>query len=434
MNRFLQQFVLKLILLGTLFYSCGNKNKSIEAEKANDKIIEKKDPKIGNETSSFVEASEFSIPIYDECTNYDNRLSTVASKIRFVAIDSVMLLRDFFVNDIALSEDYIFLSSHDYIYQYDQNGKFVRKVGGKGMGPKEYVQLSPPLQIDEKNKLLYATDEKRGRILVYDFNGNLYKTIPIKNTYHTIALLDSVTLAVRTSFDRLYNPNTLSLLLIDNKGKEIKAFKSYLYPVDKSGMEKDGPQVNNFWNCRDNYYTMEYGNDTIFRITKSALIPRLVLTGKLALTKNELFKKDKGNKKMIIGPMHRPNAVIFESDHFIIFRIYQKEETVLLAYNKETGEIHQTSRQENIAKPEYTNDLNYSYYQDDLVSGMPFYPLYQSNGKAIALLSASSVVENKQKILDHIQEHPSEEAKNLENIVNRLKEDDNSLLMIVEFK
>lgn len=433
MNRFLQQLVLKLILLGTLFYSCGNKNKSIEAEKANGKIIENKNSKIESETSSFVESKEFSIPIYDECTNYDNRLSTVASKIRFVAIDSVMLLRDFFVYDVALCEEYIFLSSYDYIYQYDKNGKFVRKVGGKGMGPKEYVLLSPPLQIDEENKLLYAIDEQRNRIMVYDFNGNLFKAIPVGDECHVIALLDSTTLAIRTTFEKRFEPNTLSLLLIDTEGKKIKAFKSYLYPANGRA-ESYGPQANYLWNCRENYYTMEYGNDTVFRITKSMLIPRLVLTGKLALTKDELFKREQGNKKTIIGPLFRPNSAIFESDHFIIFRIYQKEEAVLLAYNKETGEIHQTSRQENIAKPEYTNDLNYSYYQDDLVSGMPFYPLYQSNGKAIAILSASNVVENKQKILDHIQAHPSEEADHLKEIVNRLDETDNSLLMIVEFK
>lgn len=434
MNRFLQQFVLKLILLGTLFYSCGNKNKSIEAEKANDKIIEKKDPKIGNETSSFVEASEFSIPIYDECTNYDNRLSTVASKIRFVAIDSVMLLRDFFVNDIALSDEYIFFSGHDYIYQYDRNGKFVRKIGGKGMGPEEYVQLFPPLLLNRERRLLYATDEMRNRLMVYDFDGKLYKILPVKQDYSCLAFLDSTTLAVRTSHTDRFKPNTLSLLLLDQEGKEKKAFKSYLYPVSKSQMENTGPSENYLWNCRDRFYSWEYGNDTIFQIINEELVPRLILTGKLKLQKDELFKDNQENKIYVGGPLYRPNASIFESNQFIIFRVEEKKETSLLAYNKKTGEMHRTSCQKNIAKPEYTNDLNYSYYMDDLVSGMPFYPLYQSNGKAIALLSASSVVENKQKILDHIQAHPSEEAKNLENIVNRLKEDDNSLLMIVEFK
>lgn len=415
-----------------LFSSCVNKNgQTEEGEKVNEENCTQTDK---NASSSFVEPRNKQIPIFDECTNYDNRLSTVASAIHFVAIDSVMLLRDFFVNDIALSDEYIFLSSHDYIYQYDRNGKFVRKIGGKGMGPKEYVQLSSPLLLDCKQHLLYAIDEMRDRIMVYDFDGNLYKLIPVKEDYSCLALVDSTTFAVRTLYSDRFKANTLSLLLLDQEGKEKKAFKSYLYPISKSQMENFGPEENYLWNCYDKFYTLEYGNDTIFQVKNEELVPRLTLTGKLKLQKDELFKNNQGNKRSIVKPLHKPNAAIFESNQFIIFRIKEKKERSLLAYNKKTGEMHRTNRQKNIAKPEHTNDLNYSYYMDDLVSGMPFYPLYQSNGKAIAFLSATNVIENKPKILDYIQTHPSEEAKNLENIVNRLKEDDNSLLMIVEFK
>lgn len=339
----------------------------------------------------------------------------------------------FFVNDIALSDEYIFLSGVGYIYQYDRNGKFIKKIGARGMGPNEYVNLFPPLLLDRERRLLYANDSKRRNLMIYNFEGKLYKVCPVKG-YYCLAFLDSTTLAVRTHFGARFEPNTLSLLLLDQEGKEKKAFKSYLYPILHHRVESGGPEENYLWNCGDRFYTLEYGNDTIFQIKNEELIPRLILTGKLKLEKDELFKDERGNKRRIIAPLFRPNATIFESNQFIIFRVEEKKELSLLAYNKKTGEMHRTSRQKNIAKPEYTNDLNYSYYMDDLVSGMPFYPLYQSNGKAIALLSASSVVENKQKILDHIQAHPSEEAKNLENIVNRLKEDDNSLLMIVEFK
>ena len=43
-----------------------------------------------------------------------------------------------------------------------------------------------------------------------------------------------------------------------------------------------GPDVNPLWNNDGNFYLLEYGNDTIYQVTKEALIPDLVLTGKLA--------------------------------------------------------------------------------------------------------------------------------------------------------
>lgn len=74
-----------------------------------------------------------------------------------------------------------------------------------------------------------------------------------------------------------------------------------------------GPEINPLW-CNDgDFYTLEYGNDTIYRVTEEALIPSLTLTGSLAIERDELFKKEGRKKVMLCGQLMKPNSYVFES-------------------------------------------------------------------------------------------------------------------------
>jgi hypothetical protein len=73
-------------------------------------------------------------------------------------------------------------------------------------------------------------------------------------------------------------------------------------------------------------------------------------------------------------------------------------------------------------------------FTDDMVSGILFNPHYQSYGKAIALVSALDIVENREKILKYIADHPSEEGNKLKPIIQKMTDDDNALMMMVTFK
>lgn len=377
------------------------------------------------------------VPLYDEIENYSNNLSAIGSSIRFVKLDETPLLRDFFINDIQQTDKDLFIQGSEYIYKYDASGKFVKQIGGRGQGPAEYVNLNPPIQLDPENQLLYASDLKTLKCIIYDFNGNFKKTIKVKEGQESICLLDSLTIAVRTGgFYRFLPYETPLIIIQDNNRKNIKSYKSSLYPVPRTGTESFGNEVNPLWNCQNSFYTMEYGNDTIYQITKDKLTPSLLLTGSLALDKNELFTKDLKDKVYIGGSLTKPNSYIFESNRFIIARLISKKNGDYFAiFDKKTGNIQRTGKQITPYWKNYYKRKNaQDYFIDDLVSNLPIDPLYQSEGEAIGIIPASSIVEERENILDYIAKHPTEEGENLKKIVAKITEEDNSVLCFIRFK
>lgn len=375
------------------------------------------------------------LPIYEEISEYLNNLSEVASEVSFVKLSNEPLVRDFFVYDIQFTNQYVFLMGPQLIYQYDRDGNFIRQVGGKGQGPGEYTDLTAPLMIDSENKLLYAHDLRIQQLLVYDFDGVFKKKINLDRNTACLTLFDSTLIAERTyAYYRFLPYHGNALAFRDYSGKIAKSFDSYLYPISREGLENFGPDVNPLWNNDGNFYMLEYGNDTIYRVTKDALIPDLVLTGKLVLDREELFKKDKKDKVYIGGPLMKPNSYVFESNYFLLFRMNAKSESYYAICNKKTGQISRTGHQEKAYEFDYKSEKSKDYFIDDLVSSMVVDPLYQCADMAIGLIPAPAIVNDRENILDFIAKHPSDEGVKLKSIIEQMTDEDNSIICFIKFK
>lgn len=415
-----------ILLLG--LFGCSNKANNTSS------ILSETDTLVVEEDIN-IRPKDKHLPIYEEISEYRNNLSDVASEISFVKLPNEPSLRDFFVYDIQCCEQYIFLMGAKYIYQYDRKGNFVRQVGAVGQGPGEYTLLTAPMLIDHKKHLLYANDLHTHRLLVYDFDGNFKKKINQGQGISCLTILDSTLLAVRTnSLNRFLPHSGEKLILQDYKGRMVKSFNSYLYPISKDEVESYGPDINPLWCNHGDFYTLEYGNDTIYRVTKDTLIPSLLLTGKLALERNELFKKDKKNKVYIAGPLMKPNSYVFESNRFLLFRMNSKSESYYVICDKKTGQISRTGHQDKSYKFEYKSEKSKDFFIDDLVSGMVVDPLYQSMGMAIGLVPASAIVEDRDDIINFIDQHPTNEGAKLKDIVSQMTEEDNSVICFIKFK
>ena len=342
------------------------------------------------------------VPFYNEIGKYDNNLSSIASGVRFVKLDDEPLFRDYLVYDVQQCDSFLFLLGGEYIFMYDESGHFLRQIGSKGQGPDEYVLLNAPLQLDEKNRIAYVADGYTSRFLSYDFDGNLLKAIRYADSEWSKAyLLDSVTLAVNTSFISRFLPRkTKKLVLQDYGRKTLKTFPSYLYPVERPGNGMHFGPDNILWSCQKDFYLLEYGNDTIFQITQEQLIPSLILTGDLKLDKDELFIQGVKNKLVISPQMMKPSSGIFESNRFLIASMYRQN-------------------------PEE------SYYA---VSGLPFEPIYYSQGEAIGLIAADALLAQKEAIAEFVAKHPTEEGKKLQKLLETMNEESGSVLCLIKLK
>ena len=421
-----------LLLCIALSVSCSGKKQSA-AEAVSDTI-----PTVEVAEDVNIRPADKYVPFYDEIGKYDNNLSSIASGVRFVKLDDEPLFRDYLVYDVQQCDSFLFLLGGEYIFMYDESGHFLRQIGSKGQGPGEYVLLNAPLQLDEKNRIAYVADGYTSRFLSYDFDGNLLKAIRYADSEWSQAyLLDSVTLAVNTSFISRFLPRkTKKLVLQDYARKTLKSFPSYLYPVEspENGMHY-GPN-NILWSCQKDFYLLEYGNDTIFQITQEQLIPSLILTGDLKLDKEELFIQGVKNKLVISPQMMKPSSGIFESNRFFIASMYRQnpEESYYAVLDKKTGELWRTGKHTQPFIGEFAKYKSSKYFIDDMVSGLPFEPIYYSQGETIGLIAADALLTQKEAIAEFVAKHPTEEGKKLQKLLETMNEESGSVLCFVKLK
>jgi hypothetical protein len=413
-----------LFVLSFLLVSCSS-NSEKKVEKSFVDFHEQSDQ---TQISAIEEISVFS-----NCPNHDNNLSTIAQKIEFIPLAADPPINSFQIRDIAIANEYIFLSTIYQIFQYDRQGKYMKNIGNRGPGPKEFIQISN-LQIDEEKNLIYVLDGTSRRILLYRFEGNFEKSFSLKFGESRMDIIDSTRIIFRQLMSDRFQPNSLLIKFIDYKGKETKTYHSHNYPIEKSDMEHYGAEVSFLWRDNGNAYYLEYGADTIFKILKDTIVPVRKLTGNLKANLKAHFQRETGKKLTILSYLMQPDAAVFESGQFMIFKLSSDYETFYMVYNKSTKAFHRTFYS-NTSPVSLRNDMKkMDYFIDNGVSGLHFNPYFQSQGKAISLISAIDICEKRQEILDFIQEHPSEEGKKLSEIVKNLTEDDNDLMMVVTFK
>lgn len=384
-------------------------------------------------TDENIRPKDHNLAVYSKIDQYTNNLSAIASDVEFVHLDDEPLLRDFFVHDMQRTDDYIFVMGRGSIHQYNLHGKYIRPIGRSGQGPGEYVNPTAPLLIDEDKKEISVLDLRTKRMFRYNFDGKFLKSVRMSDDLGGYLRMDSTMFIARTFCVDRFLPTVKLLELKDQNYQTIKSFDSYIHPITVKA-ESYGPELNALWSCNDDFYTLEYGNDTVFQVTRDALIPSLVLSGELALEKDELFKKEVGNKAMIAGPLLKPNSYVFESNRFLLFRMSSVNDRYFVICDKLTGELSRTGKHSKRYSSEFTGERSRDYFIDDIVSSMCVSPLYYSNGYAIGLIPATAIVEDREQILQYIQSHPTEEGEKLAEIVRNMTEEDNSIACFIRFK
>ena len=420
-----------LLLCIALSVSCSGKKQSA-AEAVSDTI-----PTVEVAEDVNIRPADKHVPFYDEIEKYDNNLSSIASGVRFVKLDNEPIFRDFFIVDIQQCDSFLFLMEPKHLFMYDATGKFIRQIGQKGQGPGEYVLLNAPLQLDEKKRILYAADGYTSRFLSYDFDGNCLKTIRYANSDWSRAyLLDSATIAVNTLATHRFPPHKTPKLVLQNYArKTLKSFPSYLYPVERPKSMLAYGTDNFIWHCGNDFYMLEYGNDTVFQITREELIPALILTGDLNPTGDELFKME-GNKLIITATIMQPSAAMFESNRFLIANIsrFHPRESYYAVLDKKTGALWRTGKHTQPFVGEAAKHKSADYFIDDIVSGLPIEFIYISQGEAICLIAADALLTQKEAIAEFVAKHPTEEGKKLQKMLETMNEESGSVLCFVKLK
>jgi len=326
----------------------------------------------------------------------------------------------------VFTDDYIFIQYGSILFQFDGNGKFIRKVNSEGQGPEECSVRC--FTVDEKSRLVCLFDNFTLSTKIFDFDGNFHSSF--KNPF-----LEEPSTNIPWRMD------------IDGRGNLVYIFANirgdmeYKYVVtDKTGnFLYKCPNYDLYNNERrvslmilnpsplhsyDNFlYYDSRVNDTIFKINDDySCSPAYIikLPGRVTLEENvkrgtrELSSFDLSNRFFHESTRQDARSIyIYNSVNGKFF---------LTLYDKQTGEL--TENINTTLRNDYDGGMDIDmipYMQNENIFVFLFHPF-----------------EMKEKLTEeHFKEvkvaYPAKRDA-LKSMLDNLQDDDNPVLMIVKLK
>ena len=234
---------------------------------------------------------------------------------------------------------------------YDSFGKHLYTLKGQGKGPREF-QAPWAFTIDKLRNQILINDDFLRKILYYSLEGKFVKEVTgVPFRFNEFHFLDSTNLAFHTSRrqnDHLDEISGYSLVV----GPSTDSLVAKGFPfVPTQGVKMMGNSFVNFGGTLFYHYPLR---DTIYEITKEAVIPQIVVNfGKNKLPKDfeiginthEFQKKYLDNKESDFAFVNSSRG-FFISDHHLFVEGTYKGNRLFIYHFKETGQTLFTNKLE----------------------------------------------------------------------------------------
>jgi len=345
-------------------------------------------------------------------------LSQIALNVEYIPLEtsSTILLSRAWEN-LVLTKEYIFVygGTKSGFFQFDRQGKFIRKIAKKGQGPGEYVYLSD-FVINEEQRHIYILSSHTWKILVYDFDGNHIKDFQApKDQKGFEQLSDSlfVTFALNSRGD-----TKDKLTIFDVNGDVVKTYpheEKFTVDGNWSGMV-GGPMDRYLYKIEGKVRHKDFYNDTLFTVTPDGLLPEYIIPmGKYQVPPEKRFERTRGDMKMFntyANSYFRVN--VNESADYLFFtyntwKMPPEGKERLTIYNKKTEEIFTVKNNE---------------IEDDLQHIYPFFPVRSIQDQLIGIVQPVDIIEWKEN-KGAWKQHPE---------LKGLKEDSNPIIVVVTLR
>jgi hypothetical protein len=340
-------------------------------------------------------------------------LSEFADEIIYIPLDNHILFQN--PNRIKTVNNRIIISAFPAgLLSYDYNGSFINKVGSTGRGPGEYM-TGMYFTVNNAKKLIYVYDNKR--ILVYNIDGSYVSTIQVDVPDYVGDIFffnGLIYLAGGPRFDFDWVVYDTSGNMVSYKNNELPRFQSGMGSSMGFTLSPDGL---NYWNSY---------NDTIFLIQDGSFKhTNYFAQGEFRLPFADLPFQD-------FGKYFHPITILATGNY--IFFVYLLDKIIHTSYiNKENGRhylIGSGADMSSLNRPGILNDL------DNGPKFAPFFNYLENNREYligwIHAYRLKAHVES-EAFKNSTPKYP-EKKKELEELANRLDENDNPVLMLVKLK
>jgi len=365
--------------------------------------------------------------IIDINKGFDNRkelpLSEIASDVEYVKLEFTKNSLIKSINQIYITDDYVFVLSLGVVLQFDRSGQFIRQVGTIGRGPQEYIQCLY-FSVDEMNNRILIRSLGINKLLCYSFNGEYQKSISTIGYISQFSILSTgeIVCSAQSDPELWLSPDNFIVLSIDDKGDTKFLKKSWFYRNFKSTWFSG----HNFYSRNDSVYIKEFYRDTIYLYKDHCLIPHYILLWDKFKEPN-IYSFTAFGKQEILDNSAKTfqlRQMLETSNYFYMYYQYQNK-NYLGRFNNKTGEI------------DFSEEKNrQGCLKNDFDGGMSVNPKFDGgNNKWIAELSAGDILQTLTKDFFAISKakYPGKKEK-LKLLVENVTENDNPIIMIISFK
>ena len=295
------------------------------------------------------------------------------------------------VHKVILTSDFIFVQSGDLFYQFETNGKYIRKIGSKGRGPAEYGIITD-VAVDEALRQVYICDLKK--IYIYDFSGRYIGSKDLDVFCKRLEVFNNLYVVYPLNYTGK-EPCMLKILEENASPSCIK--NNVLYNSQDFFQVYD---IKNFQRLGKELIFHQQFNDTVYSFDPrdKSLSARYYFD--FADAKFPLDLLENINKYQDKSSAYGYLEDVCESGSYIFVSIFYKGEDEKYVINRKTGKS-------------YTIDKN-----QDLI-----WPLWSDeNGTMVRSLQVS----NLKKHIDEITD------TRLKNLVSGLKDEDNPVIVLMK--
>jgi hypothetical protein len=304
-----------------------------------------------------------------------------------------------------------------YIFKRE-TGEFLRKIGKNGKGPREYRKTSG--FVNPYCKELFFIGWK-GNLLKYNMDGTFLKSILIPEYVNSVEVPSFPTNFtwlknnIVLYFSNMTGSEKKLLMIIDEEGEILASHPNNNYYNKPKGMISMNLEESQFYHFNQDLYFKEDYSDTVFKISGSEMIPKMILfLGRYQPSYKLKSMTSQKRKELKYQPIGLRNLI--ETNSFLFFEYHYQRKLYQGIYNKNTDRLRITNKENGI-----NNDI------DGFISFSPI--SITSDGYLVGVIEAYKLLlwfyENSEKALElplHIQK--------LKNI----KDTDNPVIMIAKLK
>ncbi|MDR1331875.1 MAG: 6-bladed beta-propeller [Tannerella sp.] len=297
-------------------------------------------------------------------------LTEIASDIRTVRLETDDDILISYIRQVIDVGERLLVRHGERCSLFDKTGKYLRDIGGKGQGPREWVNISGLFVRDDA---VFVFDESSHKILVFDFDGLFVREIrmPEKDDYYELMPLHGDDACMLFTPNRSGREKT-KFTFLDETGE--KATVSYDREYKAKFVQAFYIYEGAVFHYGDRNYFKEMFSDTIFAVHEDYTVsPRLALDfGKYgaSLEKRHGLETPQEN---VFENMVR-TSITGESASYLFFNATLHRETSYFYLDKQRHTLHNVS----------------FYLTEEPASEKPFTPGYisEDNRRLIGVMEA----------------------------------------------